>query len=87
MTYTIKCCGPSKDYFDETEITIKTETNLTPIVLKSLLLKHIKSDIDTTEASALLDASMLASENIILDPDVLIDKKGALFLLPPVCGG
>lgn len=87
MRYTIKCCGPSKDYFDKSELTIDADSSVTPSKLKSLLLEHVKSDIERSEATDLLKASMIASDKTILDPDVLIENSSALFLLPPVCGG
>jgi hypothetical protein len=87
VRYTIQCCGPSKDFFSISELRIETDTHPNPQELKDLLLQYIRSDANQSEAKAMLDASLVASKDKILDSLKPIPHNEPLFLLPPVCGG
>ena len=87
MTYTIKCCGPSRDYFSAPELNFPGDTALNPLGLKALLLKNITSDANKIEAQSMLDSCLIASEQKVLDNHQPLPQNERLFLLPPVCGG
>jgi hypothetical protein len=69
------------------EISIETDTHPNPQELKALLLKYISSNANQSEAKSMLDASLVASKDKILDSQKPIPHNEYLFLLPPVCGG
>ncbi|MBI2786013.1 MAG: hypothetical protein HYX60_06795 [Legionella longbeachae] len=87
MKYTIQCCGPSKDFFLMPELSIETDTFPNPQELKILLLKYLSPEADKAQAQSMLDASLVASKEKILDNQKPIVGNEHLFLLPPVCGG
>ena len=87
MTYTIKCCGPSKDFFLTPEQSITTHTQINPLEIKALLLNNISPKANLSEAQAMLDASLIASKEKVLNNDNPVAHHEYLFLLPPVCGG
>jgi hypothetical protein len=87
MTYHIKCCGPSQDYFSTAELKLETSTELDSLTLKTLLLENIKPSINKDEAQSMLNACTVATEKKLIADQQLLPRDECLFLLPPVCGG
>ena len=87
MRYTIQCCGPSRDFFAMAELCIETDSQPNPEELKALMVEHFSPDADKAEAQLMLQSSLVASTEKILDSQKPIPQNELLFLLPPVCGG
>ncbi|MFT6835208.1 MAG: hypothetical protein ACJA0H_001244 [Francisellaceae bacterium] len=87
MAYIIECCGPSKDYFSNTEISLVTDNDLNSIELKALLLNNISPESCKEKAYLMLEVCLIASEKKVLDQHQYLPQNEILFLLPPVCGG
>ena len=66
---------------------IETEALLNSEKIKALLLAQVRQEADLTEAQALLEASIFATEKAIVPTDSLLPQESKLYLLPPVCGG
>ncbi|MED7789121.1 hypothetical protein AB8E56_08695 [Francisella sp. 19X1-34] len=87
MNYTVEVCGPAKEFFDTTQITLKANQKINSITLKELLLQNLKSLELLEEADSLFNSSVIATEEQFFEASEILPENQKLFIIPPVCGG
>ncbi|ASG67177.1 hypothetical protein fh0823_22580 [Francisella halioticida] len=87
MNYIIEVCGPAKEFYDTTQITLKANKEINSIEIKELLLQNLKSAEYLEQAESLFNSSLIATEEDFFETSKLLPNNQKLFLIPPVCGG
>ncbi|MDC0534955.1 hypothetical protein OAO18_03990 [Francisellaceae bacterium] len=83
--YYVNLCGPSKDCFAETRITLSADQPLLAAELKKRLV--VESNHKPAIVAQLLSSCAIATDTEILSSTTTVPENTELYLLPPVCGG
>lgn len=83
----VKLFGAFKDYVPEGYLEIQLHGTTTKTQLKMLIVSRLLEMVPHFQARELVIASVLATNEDILQEDDVVNEYRELALLPPVCGG
>ena len=87
MKIQVQLFGGFRQFSSASQLEFEVESALTPKELKVRIQQVLGSAENMDQLSALLSASVLASEDSILQSEEKIASSCRLAILPPVCGG
>ncbi|WP_150467181.1 hypothetical protein [Francisella sp. SYW-9] len=87
MNYIVEVCGPAKEFYNVTQVTLRIDHEVDSVAIKELLLQNLKSSELLEEATSLFNSSVIATEEKFFETTEILPKNQMLFLIPPVCGG
>jgi molybdopterin converting factor small subunit len=83
----IRLFGAFRNYSNESEITVETDSALSLQEVKAGLLKKLSVSGKEDAIQTLLSQSAVANETRVLGESELVLPGMKLAILPPVCGG
>lgn len=83
----IKLFGAFRKYVPVGKIKLQIDRQYTAIQLKEKIQETLLLQIPNYTEQSLVFESALATENEVLSEEAIVNGKGNLALLPPVCGG
>lgn len=82
----IRLFGAFRNYISEPSVTLEVETGSTARYVRSSLEKYLMGKAENFD-SKIIEESMLATEDAVLELDDAVPQGVSLAILPPVCGG
>jgi len=87
MILQIQLFGGFRQFENQGKIQIEVSPGITAKEIKEIIFQGFAQHPQVASLRGLLDSSVLATEDTILDPNDKVLETSPLALLPPVCGG
>ena len=85
-TITVRLFGAFRNYSSEESITLKLASNSTVEDVRTSIATFFQKNTENFDCK-LIEESVIATDDQILDPQATLLPNAKLAILPPVCGG